>query len=192
LKAHKSLPLVLLSVVATTLILVSAMSFGPAVISSLLPQAALAEDLPPDATSTDIQATGTLHALAVPPAAFSPRYSGQYYLNFNSSLSVSSGGGAFSAPVYLPQGAKVVKLVVFVRDNSGSTITAYLGRCFPTQDADQLMANVQSADSAEEQKLVDDTIYHPIINNDSYAYLLSVGMNGPDVALNTIKIVYYY
>lgn len=192
-EAHRSVWLILLSVVATSVVFVCAISFGPAVIGTLSPQAALAEELPPEVSTADIQATGTFHALSIPPAAFSPISEGTDYHNGLTWLGLHSGSGTFGAPVYLPQGAKVVKLVAFCYDNSGSySMLVTLNRAIQNKPLFDLMALVSSSDSAEEQKLVDNTILRPIINNGSYSYFVEVDMTGPGLNLNTVKVVYYY
>jgi hypothetical protein len=192
-RAHKTAWLALLAVVAATVILVSVISLGPILNGKLSPQAALAEELPPEETSIDIQATGSLHTLSIPTAAFSPEYPGIAYLNVGSSLSLGIGDGSFVAPVYLPQGAKAVRLVAFAFDNNSAySVSVYLYRAVQNQSFGQLMAQVSTANSAYVQKLVDTTITHPSVNNDSYSYYAVVRIVGPSVTLSTVKIIYYY
>jgi hypothetical protein len=194
-RAPKSFWLVLLSVVATVVILVPAMPVGPAAIDRLRPQAALAEDLLPDedAAATGVEPTATLHTLSIPPAAFRPDKPGLSYENHHSYLSVGSGGGEFGAPVYLPQGARVVKLVVFCYDNSASySVDVILARAGQASIVGQEMAGVTSSTSGDTQKLVDSGISIPDINNGAYSYFVFARFDGANLRLHTVKIVYEY
>ncbi|MCL5257512.1 MAG: hypothetical protein M1319_06925 [Chloroflexi bacterium] len=192
-KAHKSLRLALLSVVVATVILVSFFCCGPSLIDRLSPQPALAEELPPEVLSTDVQATGTLHTLTVPAIAFQPIEPGLDYFNGMSDLYLHTGSGRFGAPVYLPQGAKVVRLVAFCSDNTSSySLSVTLDRGTPNAAGYNEMAKVASSDSATVQKLIDNTVSYPTINNSSYVYFLYASLTGPNVTMYSIKIVYYY
>ncbi|MCL5256441.1 MAG: hypothetical protein M1319_01420 [Chloroflexi bacterium] len=192
-KAHKSLWLVVLSVVTTTVVIVSAMSLGPAMIRATSPSIAQAEDLPPEAYAAGIQATGTLHTLSVPPSAFTPWNSAVSYENHSTYLRLVGNAGAFTAPVYLPQGAKVTKLVVYCLDNDAAAgCQVVLGRTAVNSAVPEWLARVNSSDSATVQKLMDNTIVHPTINNGSYSYYLDFSVSGTSFLLYSIKIVYYY
>ncbi len=186
-----------LSIVVSIALLVSALSFGPALAGKLSPQVALAEDLPPEVSSpaAQLQATGTLHTLCITTAAFVPQQDGVDWFNDGNRLFVNSGSGTFLAPVFLPQGAKVTKMVVVGFDNNpAASYQIQLTRAIATTTTWGAygMAGVTSTNSSSTQKNVTDNIYWPTVNYVSYSYFLRAELSGPSVSVYTVKIQYYY
>ncbi len=184
---------VAISSIAVLLVFACGLYLSPVVMSSFAPRVALAEDMPPQTTSstTQLQATGTLHSLMVPPAAFYPGQAGMTWSNTGTRLS-STTMGSYIAPVYLPQGARVTRLVVWGEDSLTSTYYVNLYRGQPLTTTVTSMANVAGPNTPGIRKQVDDTIANPAINNGSYEYFLWVFLTSPDVHLDAVKIVYYY
>lgn len=193
-RACKSLWLFPLSVVATAVILVSALSFVPSIVGGLSPREALADDLPPEVTSAVTQATGTLHTLSVSGAAFTPNGDISFFKDRWGIQSLDEQGANFYAPVDLPQGARVVRLVAFCHDNGPGTVEVNLERIAMGVWSDsQVMAWLESIDSAEHpQKLATNTVSYATIKSDSYSYLLYARLSSNQPALRAVKIVYYY
>ena len=89
-------------------------------------------------------------------------------------LKAYSGLGHFRAPVYLPQGAVVTKLVVFGYDNlAGELYSVTLAKHVFTTNSEVVMAETVSADNpTNPQKNVDTTITDATITNNQATYFL--------------------
>lgn len=66
--------------------------------------------------------------LAIPTAAFVARYNSDVYSNFGYVLTTSSSTHCFSAPVNLPQGAKMTALAIWYAKNDSDAVAVTLSR----------------------------------------------------------------
>jgi hypothetical protein len=196
-KSRSSFWLVLVSVLSTAAILLSGLSLVPALGRSVIPEPALAEDLPSDEASSGntIEPAASLHTLSIPMAGFTPENStlpygvtGDRLFNRN-----SAGYEGFWAPVHLPQGAVVVKLIAW---GDTSVQAKYFGASIWRSKLSILggsnnMAKVASSGQVVFEKVATSTIETPTVNNDSYSYFVGCHIDN-GIVLHAIKIVYYY
>jgi hypothetical protein len=196
-KAQCPLWIVLVSVVATVVLTVPAVSLAPTLFARVAPQAALAEDLSSDEglPAANLGPNATLHALSIPPAAFAPADSTLPYGHDSDFLDTRGYAGSedLGAPVYLPQGAVVNKLVVWAFIDNGDYFSASLMR-IPLSSINpynRILALVQGTSTGLMEKLTDDTVQYATIDNRSYAYYVNVRIDD-SAYLHAVKIVYSY
>jgi hypothetical protein len=178
-------------------IFASGLLLSPLVMTTFSPQAALAEEVSAgeDPTAAGILPSATLHSLSIPVAGLSPADSTKPYAAEGDMLFTRqyAGPSHFYAPVYLPQGAAVVKVVAWgTTDTAGKHWRVRLLRSELNGLAPPIcMARVESGGQTGFAKLVDNTIEHPNINNDSNIYYVEVYIED-DIILRAIKILYLY
>ncbi|MFN2185308.1 MAG: hypothetical protein ACK2UU_15060 [Anaerolineae bacterium] len=123
--------------------------------------------------------------LSMPPAAFIPFEDGYGYQNSGWNLIHNSGAasaadrGWYLAPVHLPDGATVTRLVFhWFREDSAAVGTAYLQRTMIGADTYQTMAEASSAAGAGSlaSSTADTTITGAVIDNSTYAYWILVDL----------------
>jgi len=123
--------------------------------------------------------------LSIPPAALNTIIDGIDYAR-NYELRIISGGPAtFQAPVQLPDGAIVTKLRYRAKDNNtnGSKYTSAHLRRLPHSNQtleDMAVASTQGLVISTSWRTVSDSIIsNPIIDNNTYAYYVSVYLADP-------------
>ena len=122
--------------------------------------------------------------LSMSSQAFMPRDESQNFTKVSNSLYMQAGSGAFSAPVYLPQGAKVTNFKVVGEDNSGGTLSGSLYR--RTESVSKVMAELTTGGAvAGWRTFTDSTVIEAVIDNDNYAYFALVDF---DVASSTLEL----
>ena len=119
--------------------------------------------------------------LMVPASAFVPKSDRiEYSRPDGTSLSTSSTSipdGNYDAPVFLPQGATVTKVVMYYYDNDPSHIMGLTFSKFPLPgNTSIIMAQVSSANSQVPFYTEDATIEGNPIDNQAYAYVLHINM----------------
>jgi hypothetical protein len=117
-----------------------------------------------------------------------PNYSQQAIFNPGSS------GHWFDAPLFLPKGATVTKLVAYYYDNSTSDMSAYLMVCPLDNQGCNTMANVGSSGAVDASRTSEDTtINFALIDTSLYSYMIEMSL-GPGVALRVrgLRIDYAY
>jgi hypothetical protein len=107
----------------------------------------------------------------------------------------NSGGGMmeFYAPVSLPNGAAVTKLVVYFWDNSPNDLSASLYRLPLDGSPEEKMAETYPTGDAGHGNSASTLINSPIIDQQAYAYYVEVLLPyDPEVRLRAIRIDYAY
>jgi len=126
--------------------------------------------------------------LMVPASAFVPKSDNIVYSRPDgTSLFASTSSapdGNFDAPVFLPQGATVTKVVMYYYDNdSNRTMSLHLLKFPLPGDTSITMAYITSADSQVPFYAEDTTIQENPIDNQAYAYALHINMLGASPGL---------
>jgi len=131
--------------------------------------------------------------LMIPAASFRP-YSGSYYRNDGSTVYSSSYSSQyFYAPVILPQGTRVQKIVFYFLDDGVYEITLSLFRRNCYVNDRQTMAEISTFGSASNWRVnTTHTIYTPIINMNGYSYFLELYFEsyGTAYQVQAVKIIY--
>jgi hypothetical protein len=179
---------VVLAIIVGLVIFLGGMGLGP----NLVGNGALAQGADEQDLALGVAPSATDPSLSVPSVAFAPYYDGMDYST--QPLKVNSGLGHFRAPVYLPQGAVVTKLVVFGYDNlAGELYSVTLAKHVFTTNSEVVMAETVSADNpTNPQKNVDTTITDATITNNQATYFLTVYITEPGLEVQGVKIVYSY
>lgn len=133
--------------------------------------------------------------LSVPAAAFVPKDpTHEYYNDGYRLINPATGVGPdFVAPVHLPNGATVTKVVVYFYDDSsdGSDyVWVWLGRNEHDNDF-STMAYVFSTDVGDGSNH-DDTIDYATIDNSQYSYFLELDLHSTAVVAYGVIIEYTY
>ncbi len=134
--------------------------------------------------------------LSIPAAAFNPRRETYDYYQANF-ISMDSGSGYFYAPVQLPQGAVITKLRYNALDNDGVDYTSARIYRFDNFDAGTMhvmafLTTGVTADSISWQSLSTTAISNATVDNDSYAYVVEVFLDGSGVYAGNTVIEYTY
>jgi hypothetical protein len=140
----------------------------------------------------------TSHALAIlfGPSLFSPRTNYTDFYQDSNILFVYPGSPDryFSAPVFLPHGARVTNVVLFCKDNSSEMLQFEMKRLNVYTNMEELMFSFSTrGKSISWRRAIISDIAHSQINNGSYLYHLSVwfsGGHGRSLALRAIKVRY--
>ncbi len=151
-------------------------------------------------TGTNAAVPGGPGFVMIHPTAFVPMYSTWEY-------SFGVGGGAlynpgsadsfYEAAVNLPHGAKITKVVAYYFDNS-STVDTWVVLAAVSMDEPDLVNLAYLATSGAEanNRVMEDTTISPdIIDNQSYAYWIEVGIPGgqaTSLMIRGIRIDYSY
>jgi hypothetical protein len=196
-KSQCPLWVVLVSVVATVILTVPAVSLAPALLDRAAPQAALAEDLESEGATapSGVQPAAILRSLTIPMAGFTPYDSSLGHGMNGDSLWMHAGSGSqeFFAPVYLPQGAVISKLIIWGGVyTEGNLFTVELCRSRISSTGWFVMA-AAGTDALETGFLrkTDGTVESATINNDSYSYFAHV-VTTMGASPHAIKITYWY
>jgi hypothetical protein len=131
-------------------------------------------------------ASGALHYLTIPAAAFHPTAEVYDYQNHGRYLiyngSSTGGTGSFYAPVQLPQGAHITKLTYFWKDPGPGYTIAQLWRSQRTTDTNEIVADTPPSQDTwtpgfgfSSEVSGNFTIDAPI-NNQSYNYYLAINL----------------
>jgi len=141
----------------------------------------------PDDPEPEPTATKTGY-LSIPAAAFTPRDNDMYVKNEGYQL---TGEGFFIAPVYLPNGATVVNLTYYWRNEVSASARAHLSRNYMNGATDEL-ANVWIDGSVQGYGVSwINTIDFAEIDNSRYSYFLELGI-GSGMDVYGFKIEYTY
>jgi hypothetical protein len=130
------------------------------------------------------------------PSLFSPRTDDIDYFQDATILFVNPGSvdGYFTAPVFLPQGAKVTSVIVYYKDNSTELLQFEMKRLNIYDNLEELMfSSYTRGSSSDWRRSINTEIAHPFINNSSFLYYLSVLFSegkGRILALRAVKIKY--
>ncbi|MCL5257577.1 MAG: hypothetical protein M1319_07255 [Chloroflexi bacterium] len=165
----------------------------PLVAGSLSVSTASAEVLPPEAPAgAELQATATLHTLSIPTASFVPQTKNVDWLNSGNDIKLQSGSGALLAPVSLPQGAIVQKMVVFgYRSSAGGSFSLNFQKmAFSTATVKNLGGALSTDVIGTQKRPV--TYSNVTIDNTLNTYYLYLYLNGTSVSVSGVKIIYYY
>lgn len=94
--------------------------------------------------------------------------------------------GYYEAPVNLPNGVTVLKLVVYYIDNSTSDLTIHLKKCpLEAEGCTSMAAAVSSSASESVRVSQDTTVSDAVIDMASYNYILELGLEA-DVNLRIL------
>jgi len=136
--------------------------------------------------------------LMIPAAAFTPAFPGTIYTNYGVLVSgQSSTQITYMAPVNLPQGATVTKLVLYFNDTdlSQSVFAELLRNPVPGGET-FLMASVASLVDllGSWTYRADTTIDNPVIDNQANMYFIRVGLpvSSAELMISGVRIDYGY
>ncbi len=188
---------------STTIILVGL--FCVFTITSAAGRSSMETTLPQDTVLTKPAAPvpGGPGFLMLPAAAFHPRSNTILFELYDGislmTLEGSSVDCAYFAPLTLPQGATITKMVQYYWDSdqqTGKTIALALSRGNPTE-GEQVMAQTWSLDSFVPTYTETTDITEPLVDNQSYAYFLTLVLpwgSSPEVVLHlqAVRIDYSF
>ena len=117
-------------------------------------------------------------------------------LSYGNAVMYNAGGsgGIYFAPVNLPHGASLTKVLFFYHDTVTEDMNFYMERVNMFDGSTQVVASATSTGIAG-NGYVESTIFERIINNQLYSYILRVdipGGVGGGLSLFTIRIDYSY
>lgn len=144
----------------------------------------------------DLVTGPTTHTIAIPPAAFTVEEPGDSFQKVlgNGHAFITSGFGALSAPVYLPDGAVVTRVDVWYLDSSVQNLTLRLRRSSHTSISNSDLAAFEPTGSVADIRTASDTsIVTPTINNDAFSYyfrVFSANWTGSNMGIRAAKITY--
>ena len=130
------------------------------------------------------------------PSLFSPRTENIDYFRNATILFVNPGSvdRHFTAPVFLPQGARVTSVVMFFKDNSHAYLQFEMKRFNVYNNREELMFSFDTEGSSPNWRRSFITrISHRTIDNSPFLYYFSVWFSEGDgraLALRAIKIKY--
>ena len=130
------------------------------------------------------------------PSLFSPRTENIDYFRNATILFVNPGSvdRHFTAPVFLPQGARVTSVVMFFKDNSHAYLQFEMKRLNVFNDRRDLMFSYSTEGSSSDWRIsFVSSIAKRKINNNSFLYYISVWFSegtGRSLALRAIKVKY--
>lgn len=130
--------------------------------------------------------------LSISAQALNPTVGGGIY-PFNKNPGYIAGVGYFSAPIYLPDGARVIGFKADLYDNSGSAYTSVgLHRWRNTSVDTMADASTVGSLSTAGWRVFSDTdgISFATINNTTHAYYVKGYMSGGSVMIGRIVITY--
>ena len=146
---------------------------------------------------------GRADSLLIPSSAFNCNsgYDAQAYFYRLAYLAVFPGSTyrSFSAPVFLPDGARVTSVVVFYVDDSSAhhiTVNMLRHNVYQNDSAFQNMANfTSSSDSAAWQSAKINPISYNLINNGGYTYAMDIYFSGApsfltEMCVKAVKILF--
>jgi len=107
------------------------------------------------------------HTLSITAEAFQPGSNVSYMNTYGTGGAYvnAAGGHALVAPVYLPDGAVVTKMVAYFNDTSTGDMTVYFHRLSHTAGGFTILAQVSSSGTGGYYTRTDTTISSPTINN---------------------------
>lgn len=133
------------------------------------------------------------HYLAIPGEAFQPGSNVNYFNTYGmGGAYIASGSGALVTPVYLPDGATVVRLTVYFDDASSSDMTVSLGRLSLMSGGYSHLAEVTSSGAGGYYNLSDTTINGPTIDNTNGGYQIYAYSNAWNSDLKLMGVVVTY
>lgn len=102
------------------------------------------------------------------------------------------GAGVYEAPVNLPNGVTILKLVVYFYDNSGSNLSIHLKKCaLEAEGSFSMAAAVSSSESAAVRTAEDTTITDAVIDMASNSYILELSLPpDPNLRILGVRIDY--
>jgi hypothetical protein len=112
------------------------------------------------------------HTLSIMAEAFQPGSDVAYYNTYGTGGAYinATGGHALVAPVYLPDGAVVTKMVAYFNDTSTGDMTVYLHRLSYTAGGFTILAQVSSSGTGGYYARTDTTITNATIDNVGNGY----------------------
>ncbi len=130
--------------------------------------------------------------LSIPVAALTPNSDNIDYSRAQS-IRLITGTGGFRAAVYLPDGARVIKLRYSHKDNSSGITYAVLSRVSHLANAaNDLGETPVSANASAWQVSQDTSIGSATIDNSAYSYYVYVWLSAADINLKAGNIVIDY
>jgi len=102
----------------------------------------------------------------------------------------------YEAPLSLPNRVMITKMVVYFYDNSAQDLLVGLWRIDPSTGNQLQMATVASLDAQDQHRnAVDTSINEPLVDQQSYSYIIEVGMYAGSfnaLRLAAVRIDYAY
>jgi len=93
----------------------------------------------------------------------------------------------YEAALSLPNRVMITKMVVYFYDNSSQDLLVGLWRVDPSTGSQLQMATVASSDAQDQHRNATDTsIIEPLIDQQSYSYIIEVGI--PAGSFNTLRL----
>lgn len=138
--------------------------------------------------------------IMIHPTAFVPMYSTQEYafnIGGGALYNTGSSDSYYEAAVNLPHGAKITKVVVYYYDNSPTKDVWVLLAAISMDDSIlPAMAWFESSGADSNNRVMENTTISPdIIDNQSYAYWIEVGLPGgqsTNLMIRGIRIDFSY
>lgn len=152
----------------------------------------------PQGAGTNAAVPGGPGFVMVHPTAFIPMHSyWEYSIGIGGSLyNPGAGTSYYEAAVNLPNGAKITKVVVYYYDNSTQNMWVILAGINMDDSSLPILAFLETSGAAANNRVMESTSISPdIIDNQSYAYWLEVGIPGnqsSSLSIRGIRIDYLY
>ena len=130
--------------------------------------------------------------VSIPARAFKPQDEGGAWFYFNGDLAMDtdSSTGRFDAPLYIPNGATITKLVVYYLDLSYDVdLTVFLFRKPLAGSLEEELARVHSWFDDGYGYYTDDTISYPVIDMQNYVYSVQVFFPSPYTLGDNLRLV---
>lgn len=127
--------------------------------------------------------------ISISPLAFQPFLSSTAYQNYYYLVNMGATSASFGAPVYLPNGCTVKKMVVYYSDNEASLdMDVYLVGIEMVSGTFYHMASVTSSGTTPGYGYMEDTsVTNAVVDNQSRVYSLEVLMPGT-TALSVLAV----
>ena len=131
--------------------------------------------------------------VSIPAAAFTPRESGYNYSNYGSELvNNDNNSDYYYAPVYLPDGATVTRMIFYWEDTSSSDGSASLRRALLTTGGYNTMASVNTSGSGGDGSSETTDIDYATVDNTSYMYYVAWTLWDSNIKGHAVVIEYTY
>ncbi len=153
-------------------VVITVVSFAVLFGTAAMPWSAISQEATPAASNS---------GFAIPACAFE-EHSNAYDFTKAMTLHLNNGSGHFRAPLHLPHGSTIRKIVLVCKDNSaGNDISLILYRTKRTTASITPLATVYSSGSDSAwRNFSSASVWKRTVNNKMYAYFLKVYLPGPD------------
>ena len=155
---------------------------------------------PPQAELQGLQSTAAVPGgpgyTMQPASAFRPRYSSTEYQLVGPRLYTISGSFYYDAPLDLPNGADVTRLVIYYTDNDAAEdFSAEIWRVpMPGRSGEKVSDTVSSSGASADASFVETTsILLPTVDLEGYAYYIRLTLPASgDLEVNGFRVDYTY